>query len=137
MIKYKMKIIPGGVGAMEYNFNWNYITSGAPYVTISKFGISMNGAVIQMLQKPDKIMMGFDVNARVIGIKPYCGEEDVSTYEFKNKIRNNWIRIGCKDFVKHLSHMTGIDFEKSKKFLASFDETTKTVYFKVEENEKL
>ncbi|WP_288274456.1 hypothetical protein [uncultured Acidaminococcus sp.] len=122
---------------MEYSFDWNYIASGTPYVSVSKLGISMNGAVIKQLQESEKIMIGFDEKARVIGIRPYRGENGIPSYEFKNKIRKNWIRIGCKDFVKNLSHITGINFDKAKKFLTSFDETTKTVYFKVEENKEL
>ena len=121
---------------MDYDFDWNYVSSGTPYVTISKLGISMNAAVIKQLGEPEKIMIGFDEKACVIGIRPYHNEENVATYDFKNKIRKNWIRIGCKDFVKNLTHITGIDFSKARKFISSFEEATKTVYFKVEENEE-
>ena len=71
---------------MDYEFDWNYASSGTPYVTISKLGISMNAAVIKQLGEPEKIMIGFDEKACVIGIRPYHNEENVATYDFKNKI---------------------------------------------------
>ena len=120
---------------MDFNFDWNYIASGTPYITISRLGLAMNSAVIQQLGNPEKVMLGFDSQACIIGVRKYDGKNNVKSYEFRNKERHGWVRIGCKDFVKNLSHITGIDFSEAKRFITSFDADTQTVYFKVENPE--
>ena len=49
--------------------------------------------------------------------------------------RYDWIRIGAKDFMKHLSRVSGIDFlTKSKQFMADFDPETETLIVIVDED---
>lgn len=116
---------------MKFQFDWNYVASGAPYVTISNSGIAFNNISISLLNNPDNILIGFDKNNLTIGVKEYKGEEGVKSYEFAKKERSGWIRIGCKDFIKHLSLLTGISYKKAVKYIAKYDETAGILYVNV------
>jgi len=106
---------------MNYNFNWSAVSGGAPYVTISSLGIAFNSTSIERLGNPEKIVVGFDDSQCVIGVKPYDGDLSIKPYEFSPRIRNGWIRIGCRDFVKYLQTLTGISFSTSKRYTAKYD----------------
>lgn len=122
------------VSLMDFNFDWNYISSGAPYVTISELGLAFNYPAICKLGTPDKVILGFDEANMAIGIKAYKEERDIKSYEFASRIRNNWIRIGCKDFVKYLSSISGISFSPAKKYLAEYDKVKKILFITVDSN---
>lgn len=108
---------------MSFNFDWNAVSNGAPYVTISKLGIAFNDASISRLGTPDEIMIGFDEAKCVLAVKAYEGEKNVSHYRFSDRIRQGWIRIGCRDFVNYLGELIGIDYSKAHKYVAIYDRT--------------
>lgn len=110
-----------GVIAMSFNFNWSAVSGGAPYITFSTLGIAFNSFSISRLGNPEKIIVGFDEEQCVIGIKAYANEPDIKPYEFSSRVRNGWIRIGCKDFIKYLQSLTGIDFSAAKRYVAMYD----------------
>lgn len=64
------------------------------------------------------------------------GEDETSpSYEFARRIKNDWIRVGAKDFMKYLAKASGIDFlSKSKQFVAEFDLETETLIVVVDED---
>ena len=105
---------------MKYNFNWSAVSGGAPYITLSSLGISFNSVSIDKLNRPAEILIGFDEEKCVLGIKAYEGEPGVKPYEFASRVKNGWVRIGCKDFIKYLQSITGLDFSTSKKYVAKF-----------------
>ena len=107
---------------MYFNFNWNAVCGGAPYVTISSIALAFNSVSIDKLGNPEKVLVGFDEKQFVIGVKPYSGEPNVKPYDFANRVKNGWVRLGCKDFVKYLESLIGESFSPSKKFLAKFDD---------------
>ncbi len=118
----------------NYNFDFNFIKSGAPIVTISSLGISFNSLSRSMLKYPKKINVGFDENARAIGVKAHNESSSVVSYEFEGRERNGWIRIGCKDFVKYLYTITNIDFiSKAIQFIAEYDEDEEMLIIIVDE----
>lgn len=119
---------------MSFNFDWNYISSGAPYITVSELGLAFNYPAISKLGSPEKVILGFDETNMVIGIKAYKDGMDVKTYEFANRIRNNWIRIGCKDFVKYLSSISKLNFSPAKKYLAEYDKEEAILFIIVDSN---
>ena len=88
---------------MNYNFDWNYIASGAPYVTISNYALSFNAATSSLLGNPEKVLLGFDSTQKVIGVTPYRGDSATKSFIFYSRMKNGWIRIGCKDFIRQLS----------------------------------
>lgn len=112
---------------MKYDFNWSSVSGGAPFVTFSSLGISFNSVSIAKLDSPEKIMVGFDENNLVIGVRAYDGNTQIKPYEFSSRVKNGWIRIGCKEFIKYLQKLTGLDFSTAKRYTALFDATTKTL----------
>lgn len=120
---------------MAYNFDFTYLKNGSPIVTLSSFGIAFNKGAIESLGTPEQIIIGFDPDACAIGIQARDEETTAPSYEFARRIKNDWIRIGAKDFMKHLSRVSGIDFlTKSKQFMADFDPKTKTLVVVVDED---
>lgn len=118
----------------NYSFDFSFIKSGAPIITLSAFGISFNRLSRSMLGFPEKINIGFDENAKAIGIRAHIEGSSLVNYEFESRVKNDWIRIGCKDFIKYLSSITKIDFsDKAKQFVAEYDEDTKTLIVIVDE----
>lgn len=118
---------------MAYNFDFTYLKNGSPIVTLSSFGIAFNKGAIESLGTPEQVIIGYDQEAHAIGVR---AKEDSSapSYDFASRIKNDWIRIGAKDFMKHLARTSGIDFlEKSKQFVADFDSETQTLVIIVDE----
>ena len=120
---------------MNYNFDWNIVSEGAPYVTISKLGIAFNMASIKKLGSPEYVMLGFDADQMVIGVKAAVEihDGDKNVYSFKERIKNNWVRIGCKDFVKYLEKLSGLSFAKAIRYIADFDSENLLLIIKVTE----
>ncbi len=118
----------------NYTFDFNFVKSGAPIVTISSLGLSFNRISRTLLKFPSKINVGFDENARVIGIKAHDENSSVANYEFESRVKNEWIRIGCKDFIKYLSSITKIDFTTAKQFIAEYDDLLKMLIVVVDED---
>lgn len=106
---------------MSFNFNWNAVSGGAPYVTISTITIAFNSVSIDKLGNPEKVVVGFDEAQCVIGVKAYSGESNIKPYDFSKRVKNGWIRIGCRDFIKYLSALTGKEFHPAKKYVARYD----------------
>jgi len=126
---------PSKVGEkVAYNFDFSYLKNGAPIVTLSSFGIAFNKGAIESLGVPDQVIIGYDQEQHAIGIRAR-GDDTVSPYfDFAPRIKNDWIRIGAKDFIKYLSRVSKIDFlTKAKQFVADFDEETQTLIVIVDE----
>ena len=119
---------------VAYNFDFSYLKNGTPLVTLSSFGIAFNKGAIESRGVPDQVIIGYDQEQRAIGVRAR-GEDTTSPfYEFASRIKNDWIRIGAKDFVKYLSRTSKIDFlTKAKQFVADFDEETQTLIVVVDE----
>lgn len=116
---------------MKFNFDWNYVAAGAPYITISELAIGFNTPAISLLGNPEEVVLGFDDENMTIGVKQYDGNENVKSYKFYSRIKNGWIRIGCKDFVKYLSSLTGLQFSPAIRYVAKFDAEEKILYISV------
>ena len=113
---------------MAFNFNWNAVAGGAPYVTISTISIAFNSVSIDKLGNPEKIIVGFDEEECVIGVKAYAGEPNIKPFDFANRVKSGWVRIGCRDFIKYLSALTGIDFYPARKYIAKYDSVDQVLY---------
>ena len=107
---------------MAYNFDFSYLKNGSPIVTLSSFGIAFNKGAIEALGTPEQVIIGFDPEACAIGVRA------------RGDDKNDWIRIGAKDFVKYLAKVSGIDFlTKAKQFIAEYDPETETLVVVVDE----
>lgn len=120
---------------VSFNFNWNAVSGGAPYVTVSNIAIAFNSVSIERLGSPEKIIIGFDEENCVIGIKAYCGEVGAKPYDFSTRIKSGWVRIGCRDFVKYLSALTGQSFSPAKKYIAHFSTPEQILYVLIRESD--
>lgn len=120
---------------MNFNFDWNYVSAGAPYVTISEFGLAFNEPAINMLKNPEDVVVGFDESKLTIGVKNAGNMDNVKSYKFYSRINNGWVRIGCKDFVRYLSAISGMKFSPAKKFIAKMDQEQQILYITISNEE--
>lgn len=121
--------------AMKFDFDWNYVSAGAPYVTVSELGLAFNTLSINLLGIPEEVVVGFDETNLTIGVKDARDMKNVKSYRFRDRIRNGWIRIGCKEFVKNLSSISGISFSPAIKYIARYDRDERLLYFTINEKE--
>jgi hypothetical protein len=70
-----------------------------------------------------------------IGVRQAEAEEKTKTYDFMAKLKNGWVRIGCRDFVKYLSSLSGISFEKAVRFHPNYDQKQGLMYIIVKRDE--
>lgn len=116
---------------MKFNFDWGYVAAGAPYVTISTTSLGFNLPAVNLLGQPESVIVGFDEANMTIGIKAYDGNSNIKSYLFSSRIKNGWVRIGCKDFLRYLSEISQISFSPAKRYVAKFDSTEKILYITV------
>lgn len=120
---------------MSYSFDWDIVSEGVPYVTISKAGLAFNMPAIKKLEIPNYVMVGFDECRMIIGIKGVSSANAYkNTYPFKERIKNNWVRIGCKDFIKYLEKKSGMCFSDAKRFDAEYDSEERILCIYVRED---
>lgn len=98
------------------NFNWKYVSTGGPYITVTRYGLQINETALSLLGNPSKILIGFDSDTYAIGVKPYEGEENTKPYSIDGRIVKGWVKIGCKDFIRVLSERTGIQFNHAARY---------------------
>ena len=116
---------------MKFNFDWNYVAAGAPYITISELALGFNAPSISLLGNPEEVIIGFDDQTMTIGVKKYDGNENVKSYKFYSRMKNGWVRIGCKEFIKYLSSLTGLEFSPAIRYIAQYDEQEEILYISV------
>ncbi len=120
---------------MDFLFDFTYLKNGSPVVTLSALGLAFNKGAIDMLGAPDEVVVGYDEKRRAIGIRQATNEPPaIPRYKFADRAKNDWVRIGAKDFTKYLARISGIDFlSKAKQFVPLFDEDTRTLIVIVDE----
>ena len=116
---------------MKFNFDWNYVAAGAPYITISELALGFNTPSVSLLGNPEEVVVGFDEQTLTIGVKKYDGNENVKAYKFYSRMKNGWVRIGCKDFIKYLSTLTGLQFSPAIRYVAKYDTEEQILYISV------
>lgn len=109
-----------------FEFDFSFVRSGSPIVTFSAIGLSFNAGARGMLGYPARVDIGYDEKANAIGVRAHTDGSEVQAYEFESRVKDNWVRISAKDFMRYLSQKSGIDFiTKSKQFLPFFDDDNK------------
>lgn len=108
-----------------YKFDFSFVRSGAPVVTLSSTGIAFNSLVRNMLRYPETIDIGYDESANAIGVCAHRDENGGKPYIFEGREKDGWVRISCRDFMRYLSAKTGIDFSKAKQFIPEYMEEEK------------
>lgn len=105
-----------------YNFDFSFVRSGTPVITLSSTGIAFNPVVRSMLHYPAAIDIGYDEEANAIGVCAHRMENPEKPYIFESRQKDGWVRISCRDFMRYLSMRSGMDFTKAKQFIPDFDE---------------
>ena len=119
---------------MDFSFNFSYLKNGAPIVTLSSLGIAFNRGAVDMLGAPAQIIVGYDEKNKAIGIRDRGNDTTAPYFDFAPRVKNDWVRIGAKDFTKYLSKVSGIDFlSKAKQFIPEYDDKTPTLIVIVDE----
>jgi hypothetical protein len=111
-------------------YEWYSPTTGAPIVSLAEYGITFNIGAIEIMGKPKYVMLGYDEEENLIGVKP-CDENKENKIEFYKKLRNNYIRIANKDFIRFLKSRISEDIKieaKAKRYVAKWDKTEKILY---------
>jgi hypothetical protein len=105
---------------MPYNFWWTAPSGGVPIISIANYGITFNSGAIEMLGRPQAVLIGYDEENRVLGIKPLQDSEAAhpKAFRFIERERQGYVRIGCKDFVKLLASRTERDFTMTTRYAA-------------------
>lgn len=106
----------------EFNFDFSFIKSGTPIVTLSAVGIAFNAGSRSLLGNPLQVEIGFDEKALAIAVRPHVDGSPAPAYEFEGRVKDGWIRISMRDFMRFLSQRSGIDFlEKAVQFIPEYD----------------
>lgn len=116
-----------------YDFNFSFVRSGTPIVTLSSVGIAFNAGVRKLLEYPDEIDIGFDEKTNAIGVCSHRIENEGNGFTFESREKDGWVRISCRDFMRYLSSESGIDFSKAKQFIPSFDKEQNMLIIVVDE----
>lgn len=118
----------------QYEFDFDFVRGGAPIVTLSAIGIAFNAGARSMLGHPAQVDIGYDERAHALAIRPHSVESDAPAYDFETRVKNGWIRISMRDFMKFLSLRTGIDFlTKAIQFIPELDEASGMLIVVVDE----
>lgn len=104
-----------------YSFDFSFVRSGAPIITLSSTGLAFNSVVRNMLGYPAEIDIGYDEDANAIGICAHRPEHMSKPYEFESREKDGWVRISCRDFMRYLAQKNAIDFTKAKQFIPEHD----------------
>lgn len=118
----------------DYHFDFSFIKSGPPVVTLSATGIAFNAGSRALLGYPERIDIGYDSQAKAIGIRAHIQADEADSFEFEGRQKDGWVRINAKEFSRYLEQQTGIKFrEKAKQFLPEFDEDSKILIVVLDE----
>jgi hypothetical protein len=112
-------------------FNFEFATSKTgiqKYVSISRYGVSINRPVLDEMKGVDKVVLGYDSENSILGILRYDVDQnypdDVKTFQLldhlkKDGSQRDWVRISCKPFIRFLADKSKINFiSKTHKYEA-------------------
>ena len=118
----------------EFSFDFSFIRAGSPVVTLSSTGISFNAGARNLLGYPEQVDIGYDVQAKAIGVCAHKDDNGAKPYEFESRAKDGWIRINAKEFSRYLEQQTGMKFrEKARQFLPDYNEATKMLIVVIDE----
>jgi len=117
-------------GGIRMKYEWYSPTTGAPVVSVAEYGITFNNGAIEMMGKPEYVILGYDEENKFIGVKP-CNETEENRIEFHKKMKNKYIRLANKDFIRFLKSIISEDIKiesKAKRYVAKWDKEEKILY---------
>jgi hypothetical protein len=70
-------------------------------VSIAEYGLTFSKAAVEVMGRPQYVMLAYDKTKRIVGVMP-VSENESKKIEFISKIKNGYVRINTKDFVRFL-----------------------------------
>ena len=92
----------------NFNFDFSFVRSGPPVVTLSAIGIAFNSGSRSLLGFPQQVDIGYDAKSKVIGVCAHKPESLAEPYEFESREKDGWVRINAKEFSRYLEQQTGM-----------------------------
>ncbi|MDT8903182.1 hypothetical protein [Anaeroselena agilis] len=86
---------------MLFKFEYFNPSLGTITVSIAEYGLTFSRAAVEVMSKPDYIVLAFDKEKQVIGVIP-TSESEPNKIEFISKLKNGYVRINNKDFIRFL-----------------------------------
>ncbi len=110
-------------GMMNMNFEWYNPKTGVPSVSIASYGLTFSSGALEALGEPEYVVLGFDEQNMIIGVKA-CSSEEPKRIPFISKKRSNYVRLSSKDFIRFLESRMPEDFKvesKATKYYSKWD----------------
>ena len=98
---------------MSVNFEWFNPKVGTPIVSLASYGITFSKSAVQLMGTPDYVMLGFNRTGRIVGVK-ICDKTEERKIPFAEKMRNGYVRLNAKDFIRHIISSTGCEHDFGK-----------------------
>ncbi len=101
---------------------------GSVTVSIAEYGLTFSRAAVEVMGKPEYVMLAYDKNRKIVGVIP-VGENEEKKIEFSSKIKNGNVRINNKDFVRflmrHFPEDPSMFGSKANRYFTYWDEKEK------------
>lgn len=115
MIKYNHKRAEVTQMSILEGFNAFNFSEGAPYVSVTKNGVTFNKGVIYKLKKPEYVVLLFNDKTRQMGIK-VCDANTPNAFAFYNKEKKSnllSVRWNMRDLLNTISEMMEWNLEEN------------------------
>lgn len=117
-----------------FDFNFSFIKSGTPIVTLNSIGMAFNSGCRSMLNYPNQIDIGYDERANALAFRPHDESSDAIPYDFETREKDGWVRLSMRDFMRFLSQRSGVDFlHKAVQFIPDYDSSSGMLTLVVDE----
>lgn len=112
------------------DFEWYYPSSELLKVSISDTSITFYNETVEAMGSPKYILLGFNEDNKVIGVKA-CDTEEENSLAFSLKQKNSYIRINDKKFIRFINSRLEDGFNeklKQEKYAAKWDKEKGFLY---------
>lgn len=117
-------------------FEWYDPNKDVLRVSITQNGITFYKEVIEAMGSPEYILLGFNEDKKMIGVK-ICDKDHDNKIEFEAKRNNSYIRICDKKFIRFISSRANLNLDKksrSRIYTALWDHELKILYIDLEKS---
>jgi hypothetical protein len=112
------------------DFEWYFPNSELLKVSISDTSITFYNETVEAMGSPKYILLGFNEDNKVIGVKA-CDTEEENSLAFSLKQKNSYIRINDIKFIRFIKSRLGegyIEKSKQQKYSAKWDKDKGILY---------
>jgi len=116
------------------DFEWYYPNSELLKVSISDTSITFYNETVEAMGTPKYILLGFNEDNKVIGVKA-CETQVDNSLAFSLKQKNSYIRINDIKFIRFIKSRLGeghIEKSKQQRYSAKWDKEKEILYIFLE-----